>query len=85
MFAHAPHRQNAAALEDRSNYPRRRLQRLRLPAQPDGFDYLSRHPPGEAAGNGFDFGELGHFRLPVYWMPRGFFRRILAIDTPLRG
>ena len=44
---------------------RRRLQRLRLFAQPYGFDGVAGDPLMQSAGDGFDFGKFGHGS-PVY-------------------
>ncbi len=60
VLAHPADGQDAAVLERSSNLTRGRFQRLLLLSQPDGFDDVSRHSLGEAAGNGFDFGEFRH-------------------------
>jgi hypothetical protein len=60
VLPHTPHCRDAAVLQRGGDFPRRGLQRFRLLAQPDGFDYIPGDTSGQPAGNGFNFGEFGH-------------------------
>jgi hypothetical protein len=60
VLTHSANGGDAALLERRGDFGCGRFQRLFLPAQPDGFNDISGNALGEAAGDGFDFGEFGH-------------------------
>src|SRR5262252_2442711 len=60
VLAHAMNLGNATLLEDQRHFRRRRLQRLFLATDPDGFDHVSSDTPGKTAGNRFYIGQFGH-------------------------
>jgi hypothetical protein len=60
MFAHAADGGDTAMFKDLRDRGCRGLQGLFFLAEPDGFDDVSGDAFGEAAGDGFDFGEFGH-------------------------
>ena len=47
-------------IERGGDFPRRRLQKFRLLAQPDRFDDVSGDTCGKSSGNGFNFREFWH-------------------------
>src|SRR3954465_6345664 len=61
VFANALHLVDARTLEYLRDLLRRGFQRLGLGADPHGFDHVAGNALIEAAGDGFDFGEFGHF------------------------
>ena len=60
VFAYAADGCVAAVFDGGGDFRARRLERLRLLAEPDGFDDVAGDAGGESAGDGFDFGEFGH-------------------------
>src|SRR6266850_657488 len=68
VLADALHLVDARTLEDFGDLTGWRFQRLRLGADPDGFDHVSGDALIQAAGDGLDFGEFGHFEaVPSTW------------------
>src|SRR5260370_1399465 len=55
VLAGTVHAFNAGAFQQGSDGASRRLQRLRLAADPDRFDHVSRDTLGQTAGYGFNF------------------------------
>ncbi len=60
VLAYTANLGDARVLKHGCNFLGRRLQRLRLFAQPDGFDPVSGHAFIESARDGFNFGKLRH-------------------------
>jgi hypothetical protein len=60
MFANSPHLRDARTFKRAGNLARRRLQRLRLGADPHGFNHIGRNLALQAARNRFDFREFRH-------------------------
>ena len=60
VFAHAADGGDSRVFERCGDFCRGGFQGFFFLAEPDGFDDVSGDAFGEAAGDGFDFGEFGH-------------------------
>ena len=60
VFAHAADGGDTGVVQGCGDFCCGGFQRFFFWAEPDGFDAVSGDAFGEAAGDGFDFGEFGH-------------------------
>src|SRR5207248_5904853 len=63
MLSNASYASNPRVLQNSGDFPRWRLQRLRLIAQPNRVDYIARHPLVESARDGFNLRKFRHKQL----------------------
>src|ERR1700678_2204059 len=84
VLSHAAHGGDAAVLERRGDFRRRRFQRLWFLAEPDRFDDVAGDALVQSAGNGFNFREFGHDR-SVYLEGSGALAKRQSVHRRARG